>query len=276
VTTTTAIDSVAMLALERHETDAHAIPDREVRDLLDALVLYDARDADPFWNRMVRVRWPAEPAAFDRRLTAAIALFMVLGRRPHIWPSPVHAEPGDLAARLEANGFHDVGGGHLMVLRDRVACGPVRAGEPDPGVTLQVIRSSVDAAPTDPRAVAAVLAASFGASSTRLPELEDDLRRTLGDPRIVLAVAHVEGVPAAVAKATSFGGHTYLSSIGTLPAYRGRGLAGLVTRHAMAAAGPLPADTVYLGVFSGNTPALRLYDRLGFASIGQSPDLLLE
>ena len=65
---------------------------------------------------MARVRWPSEPAAFDRRLTEAIAMFVVLGRRPHVWPSPVHAEPADLAGRLAANGFRDIGGGHLMVL----------------------------------------------------------------------------------------------------------------------------------------------------------------
>ena len=82
-----------MLAIERHETDAHAIPSREVRDLGDALVLHDPRDPDPFWNRMARVRWPSDPAAFDRRLTESMALFLVLGRRPHVWPSPVHAEP---------------------------------------------------------------------------------------------------------------------------------------------------------------------------------------
>ena len=44
----------------------------------------------------------------------------------------------------------------------------------------------------------------------------------------------------------------------------------------MAAAGTLDRHTVYLGVFSGNHAALRVYDRLGFASIGESPDLLLE
>jgi ribosomal protein S18 acetylase RimI-like enzyme len=33
---------------------------------------------------------------------------------------------------------------------------------------------------------------------------------------------------------------------------------------------------VYLGVHSGNTAAMRLYERLGFASVGESPDMLLE
>jgi len=162
-----------------------------------------------------------------------------------------------------------------MVLQDRDACAPVRPGEPDPGVTLQAICRPSDAAPGDPEAAASVLAASFGAPPDRVPELAADQRRTLDDPRIVLSVARADGVAAAVAKATSFGGLTYLSSIGTLPGFRGRGLAGLVTRHALAAAGAPAADTIYLGVFSGNVPALHLYARLGFVSIGESPDLLL-
>ena len=77
------------------------------------------------------------------------------------------------------------------------------------------------------------------------------------------------------AKATTFDGFTYLSSIGTRDAFRGRGLAGLATRHAMAAAGAREAGRTYLGVFSDNEPALRLYTRLGFASLGESPDMLL-
>ena len=273
---TTTIGPAAMLALERHETDAHAIPSREVRDLGDALILFDPRDPDPFWNRMTRVRWPSDPVAFDRRLTESMAVFIVLGRRPHVWPSPVHAEPADIVGRLVANGFRDVGGGHLMVLRDRDACGPVRPDETAPGVALQVIRRATDAAPSDPEEVALVLAASFGASPERASELAEDVRETLDDPRIALVLARVDGVPAAVAKATSFDGHTYLSSIGTLPGFRGQGLGGLVTRQAVVAAGTPAGDTVYLGVFSGNAPALRLYERLGFATLGESPDLLLE
>ncbi|MCJ7711512.1 MAG: GNAT family N-acetyltransferase [Chloroflexi bacterium] len=272
----TPIDAAAMLALERHETDSHAIPSREVRDLGDALMLYDDRDPDPFWNRMARVRWPSDPAAFDRRLAEAMALFLVLGRRPHVWPSPVHAEPTDLAARLASNGFQDVGGGHLMVLTAPESCGPVRPGDAGPDVTLRAIRSAADAVPADPDVMAGVLADSFGALPGRIPELAADLRATLDDPRIALAIAQVDGVPASVAKATTFSGHSYVSSVGTRPRFRGMGLAALVTRHVLAAAGTRETHTVYLGVFSGNRPAHRLYERLGFVSIGESPDLLLE
>ena len=121
-----AIDDETLRALERHETIAHSIPRREVRDLRDAYVLYDPRDPDPFWNRMVSVRWPAEAAAFDRRLTESLALFALLSRTPHVWPSPVHSAPADLIARLLANGFGDVGTGHVMVLPDPGSVPPVR------------------------------------------------------------------------------------------------------------------------------------------------------
>jgi ribosomal protein S18 acetylase RimI-like enzyme len=271
----TRIDDATILRLERHESHAHAIPSREVRDLGDALVLVDAHDADPFWNRMVSVRWPAAPAAFDRRLNEALALFSLLRRQPHVWPSPDHNRPEDLAARLVANGFRDVGGGHVMVLRDVAACVPVDPAELDEGLTLRTIARPEDAGPDDVADVARVLVASFGALPDRAVALAADLRRTLGDPRVVLVLARVNGLPAAVAKATTFDGCTYLSSIGTHPAYRGRGLGGLVTRRAVEVGATGGAEIVYLGVFSGNAPAMALYRRLGFASIGEAPDLLL-
>jgi ribosomal protein S18 acetylase RimI-like enzyme len=269
------VDAAVMRAIERHETWAHAIPDREARDLGHAVVLWDPRDPDPFWNRMAAVRWPGDGAGFDRRLAESLALFAALGRQPHVWPSPAHAEPADLAARLAANGFRDIGGGHLMVLADPASSPPVRPAEPGRGVTLHAIRTAADAGERDPDDVGVVLAESFGALPGRATELAADLRRTLDDPRIVLALVRVDGEPAACAKATTFDGYTYLSSVGTRGAFRGRGLAGLATRHAIAVAGEREAGRAYLGVFSGNEPALRLYTRLGFASLGESPDMLL-
>jgi len=270
------IDAAVMTAIERHETASHAIPAREMRDLGDAVLLHDRLDADPFWNRLAAVRWPNDPAAFDRRLSETLALFAILGRLPHVWPSPVHAGPPDLVARLEANGFVDVGGGHVMVLADPMAAVAVTEAEIPVGVSLRVIRRPADAGPHDLADAGAVLAAAFGAPSSRGPELADDLALTLDDPRIALVLARVHGAAAAVAKATTFGGLTYLSSIGTLPGFRSRGLAGLVTRQVMAAAGIQAPGAAYLGVFSGNATAVRLYERLGFVSVGESPDLLLE
>lgn len=269
------LDDATVLALERHETHAHAIPGREVRDLGDCLVLFDPRDPDPFWNRMVSVRWPAEERAFDRRLAEAISFFGLLARTPHVWPSPAHSSPGDLADRLARHGFRDVGGGHVMVLPDPGRLPPVLPADLGPGVTLSAIGRAADAGPTDVVDVASVLAASFGAAPGRAAELALDLGATLDDPRVTLVLARVDGQPAAVAKATTFDGLTYLSSIGTLDAFRGRGLAGVVTRHALVTAAR-GSRFAYLGVWSGNAAALRTYDRLGFASIGEAPDLLLE
>jgi ribosomal protein S18 acetylase RimI-like enzyme len=275
VTRYLAIDDETLRAIERHETVAHAIPRRDVRDLGDAYVLYDAADPDPFWNRMVSVRWPVEPDAFDRRLTEALALFALLSRTPHVWPSPVHSRPADLVARLLANGFGDAGTGHVMVLPDPGSVPPVRPTELGAGVTLSAIRTTHDARDGDLDDIGLVLAESFGAPATRGPELAADLRLTVDDPRVLVALARVAGEPAAVAKATTFDGLTYLSSIGTRAAFRGRGLAPLVTRHALAAAAG-GSRWAYLGVWSGNEPALKVYERLGFASLGESPDLLLE
>jgi ribosomal protein S18 acetylase RimI-like enzyme len=270
------VHDAAMRALERHEARAHAIPGREVRDLGHAVLLWDPADAEPFWNRIASVRWPADDAGFDRRLTESLALFAALGRRPHVWPSPAHGEPADLVTRLAKHGFRDTGGGHVMVLDDPSACGPVRLTELGRGVTLHAIRTAADAAEGDPGEVGLVLAESFGALPGRAAELAADLRRTLDDPRLVLVLVRVDGEPAACAKATTFDGLTYLSSIGTRDTFRGRGLAGLATRHAMAVSGAHEPGSAYLGVFSGNEPALRLYTRLGFSSVGESPDLLLE
>ncbi|MEI7744355.1 MAG: GNAT family N-acetyltransferase [Chloroflexota bacterium] len=270
------ISDSALRALERHETAAHAIPSREVRDLGHAVVLYDPRDTEPFWNRMASVRWPDDEAGFDRRLTEALALFAVLGRAPHFWPSPVHSQPVDLAARLAREGFADTGGGHVMVLTEAAACCPVAPAELGRGVTLHGIRRAADAGPHDVADMGLVLAESFGTLPGRAGELAADLARTLDDVRVTLVLVRVDGEPAAAAKATTFDGLTYLSSIGTRVAFRGRGLAGIATRHALALGRGRTPGTTYLGVFSGNAPALALYGRLGFASIGESPDMLLE
>ena len=270
------IDAATMTAIERHEIHAHAIPAREARDLGDALLLHDPRDGDPFWNRLQAVRWPEDPAAFDRRLTEALALFAILGRQPHVWPSPVHAGPSDLALRLQGNGFVDIGGGHVMVLAHPDAAAAVRPGEPATGVEVSVIAGPRDATPGILGEVGAVLAAAFGAPPGRAAELAGDLALALPDPRVLVVLVRVHGVAASAAKATTFGGWTYLSSIGTLPGFRGRGLAALATRQAIAASREVGLGTPYLGVSSGNTAAFRLYERLGFRSVGESPDLLLE
>jgi ribosomal protein S18 acetylase RimI-like enzyme len=75
----------------------------------------------------------------------------------------------------------------------------------------------------------------------------------------------------------TFDGASYLSSISTRSAWRGRGFARMITlalaRESIAAG----ANLVYLGVYADNLPAIRLYDHLGFSTLGpRSADMLQE
>lgn len=60
-----------------------------------------------------------------------------------------------------------------------------------------------------------------------------------------------------------FPGHTEVSGVCTHPDFRGRGLAGRLSRHVAAAIGER-GDTAFLHAWQTNTPAIRLYEGLGF------------
>lgn len=268
------MDAATLRFLERHETFAHATPAREVVELPDSIALIDPVDAEPFWNRATSLRFPDDPEAFDRRLTELLAFFAVRARTPHVWPSAAWNQPADLVARLAANGFRDTGGGRLMILADPSASPPVAPDEPSPEVTLECVRAVASDAETVLDA-ATVLAEAFATDPGRSDDIAADLAVALRDPAVSLVLARVDGEPAAIAKATTFDGASYLASIGTRPRFRGRGLAGLVTRAVASQGLADGARWVYLGVFDENETAVRLYRRLGFVPVGDvAPDLL--
>jgi ribosomal protein S18 acetylase RimI-like enzyme len=272
------IDREVLLFLERHETRVHALPGREIRELGDGWVLFDPMDREPFWNRAAGLTWPAEPAAFDARLAQTIALFGVLDRIPHVWPRPVLNEPPDLVDRLIANGWENVGGGWLMVLTDpEPARAAVRRRRLPAGVTLERLGHERDGHSREAAAdVARVLAEAFAVEAERQTSLELETLAMWDRPFTEAYVVRVDGEAAAVAKLTTLEGASYLSSIGTRPAYRGRGLGRLVTAAAAADAADAGSRWTYLGVWEGNDPAVRMYRRLGFEPVGDPvPDLLL-
>lgn len=270
------IDAVVARWLAWHEAQTHGLIGREVRDLGDGVLLHDPSDREPFWNRLAGIAWPAAPDAFDRRLAEAIALFGVLDRIPHVWPSPGYDEPPDLVARLEANGFDDLGAGMLMAL-DVARLPPTpadgRAGR------IEVHRYHLvagEAAEGAARDVAAVLSDSFAVDPDRRAAIEDETVVLLGRDEFHVCVVTVDGEPAAAARRTTFAGASYLSSIGTRPAFRGRGLGRIVTEVVTRDAVAAGSRWTYLGVFSDNAVARRMYENLGFQMIGEpSPDLLL-
>ncbi len=260
-----------MRRLELHETRAHALGTaRDVRDLGDAILMYDPHDRDPFWNRLTAVRFPLDRNRFDRRLDEVVVLFGGLDRRPHVWQSAGFNEPADLAARLGAHGFVDLGAGLVMV---HLHPGPLEAARSVPlaaGISVERLARPRDAfaRATASAELALVLAEAFELDPGRRNGLLAETSHALGTDELTAYLARVEGEPAAAAKRTAFDGASYLSSIGTRPRYRGRGLAALVTAAATHDAIVDGDALVYLGVWGQNRTARRLYERLGFVVLG--------
>jgi ribosomal protein S18 acetylase RimI-like enzyme len=108
-----------------------------------------------------------------------------------------------------------------------------------------------------------------------LAEANPDTRRGLRGPHArrarwygVRTTAERAGRPAgvlvAVGSATPVpGGAVHLGSIGTLPAFRGRGYAGALTAR-MTADGVAECGLATLGLYDDNHAARRVYERLGF------------
>jgi ribosomal protein S18 acetylase RimI-like enzyme len=271
------IDAATVRRLLRHEAEVHAIPGRSLRDLGDALLLHDPNEPEPFWNRVEAIRWPVETSGFDRRLAEVSVVFASIGRQPHVWTSPPHDEPSDLVDRLTANGFVDVGDGLLMVTRDigpaRVALGngPLRSD-----MTLERLSGvSGVAADLAAEAIVSVLLTAFGVGDDRRPGVVGETRVSLADPRFTHYLVRRDGTPVAVARRATFGGLSYLSSIGTVDAARGLGLGRFVTATAMVDAAGAGSDWIHLGVFADNIPARRLYEGLGFRMSGDpGPDMI--
>jgi len=258
-----------------HEARAQATPARQLRDLGDAWLVYDETDREPFWNRVAGIAWPAAPAAFDRRLTEILALFAGLDRIPHIWALPGFDEPADLTERLLTHGFVDQGGGYLLLLDPARA--PAAIPPSGPEITVERFhRLNGVAALEAAEAIASVLVRSFGVEPERRVAIELEAVQGLTTDGYHAIIVRVDGEPAAVARRTTFSGASYLSSIGTDPAYRGQGLGRLVTSIAVEDALAAGSRWIYLGVFQENGVAQQLYSSLGFELIGGvAPDLLL-
>jgi ribosomal protein S18 acetylase RimI-like enzyme len=266
----------ALRFLEVHPARAIAIPGRGWRDFGDAVMLFSGTETEPFFNRLTGIRWPDDPQAFDARLASALELFTALDRKPYFWVIPGLSTPSDLVDRLRANGFVDQGGGYDMLLVNDPA------EVPDVPLPRQGVleRWNVPAGADKP-AVAADLALVIGESfqipEVRRPSLVSEISLTLEQPRFNAYLLRIDGEPAATGERYTFDGASYISSIGTRPAWRGRGFGKLITlalaRDAVAAG----VDLVYLGVYADNVRAIRLYQRLGFRMMGtRSAEMLLE
>jgi ribosomal protein S18 acetylase RimI-like enzyme len=274
------VDAEEMRAMLVHEARVHSLPGRELRAQDDGVFLYDPYDADPFWNRFEAVRWPSDAAQFDRRFDELMVRFATLDRRPHVWASPGHDQPDDLAARLLSAGFEDVGAGLMMLLVDAARSEKTimdaarrQAGEVDVERWSNLAASDADAVAAQ---IVAVLLDAFGVDDVHSGPIRAETAASLSHPWFTHYLVRWRGTPAAVARRATFDGLTYLSSIGTIQAARGRGFAGLVSAAAALDGARAGSRRVSLGVFADNEPAIRLYRRIGFEILGRpAADLVL-
>lgn len=267
-------DGTLARRLAGHEAAAHAWAGRKLLDLGDAVLLHDPADPEPFWNRVAAPRWPTEAAAFERRLDEVVTLFATLGRLPHVRTLPLGNCPPDLADRLAAAGFRQVGADRSMILEDAGPClALARTLVARSGLQLEHVGQGPELRAMQ---VARLLVQAFDVESDRVPALGAETLAAGRRPGGAVLLLLEAGVPAAVARRLTLDGGTYLSSIGTAPPLRGRGYGSLVTAIAVTEALAAGTRFVHLLVDAANGAAIRLYERLGFVPVGEPTlDLLL-
>jgi ribosomal protein S18 acetylase RimI-like enzyme len=262
--------------LEVHPARAIAIPGRGWRDFGDAVMLFSGTEREPFFNRLTAVRWPEDAQAFDARLRQSLELFGALDRKPYLWTIPGLSGPSDLAARLAANGFADQGGGYDMILvRDPAELPEVPL--PRGAVLERWSNPSPQDRPALAEALALVIGESFHIPDIRRANLVAEISLTLEQPRFNAYMIRIDGEPVATGERYTFDGASYISSIGTRPAWRGRGFGSHITRALAIDSLAAGIDLIYLGVYAENGRAIRLYENLGFEVLGpRSADMLLD
>ena len=125
-------------------------------------------------------------------------------------------------------------------------------------------------------AIVGVLFDAFGVGEARRAGIVGETVATLADARFTHYLVRRGGEPVAVARRATFGGLSYLSSIGTVDRARGQGFGRLVTATALVDAIEAGSEWVHLGVFADNPGAIALYERLGFvAGMDPGPDMVL-
>ena len=262
----------AIRALELHEAWAQVRASRRVVDLDDAILLHDPDERDPFLNRLSGLRLPDSPDAFDHRLVELLALFASLGRRPHVWLSPAAGTPADLAERLAAAGFEEVGGTYAMVQVQRPSA---PANPPGADVRIQRLLGAGRRRAGVVRDAARVLFEAFGADAGTEGMIAEDLDRSVA-PHADLCLLSVAGEPVAAGRRYTADGATYISSVGTRPGFQGRGHGTAVTAALIDDGRAAGGALVHLGVKWDDGRAQRVYRRLGFEIVGDRiADLLL-
>jgi mycothiol synthase len=175
-----------------------------------------------------------------------------------LWVSAPSTDEAFGRDALEA-GFRRV---RVFMHMERPIDASYEAGDPPTGVT---IRSSVD--PDDDRVVHRLLEETFighfGIEPMSFDAWQRDFKDGLYDPALVLLAEH-DGQPVGVAANRMPGGLGWVSELGVLAPYRGRGIGAALLRASFAALAERGVAMVRLNVDVDNaTGAARLYEAVG-------------
>ncbi|MBA3740719.1 MAG: GNAT family N-acetyltransferase [Chloroflexi bacterium] len=163
----------------------------------------------------------------------------------------------DLNAAAETNGWSMAAKLPAMVCRSPVPDRPLPAGaslrRTDPLVDIGAFR--------------AVIREGFASGEDEIAAVETvfSLPAALDAPDTVAVIASIDGHDAAAAMVDVIEGMGYVGWVGTLPAFRRRGLGELVSRAATNAAFELGADIVAL---EASAKGLPLYSKMGYETVG--------
>lgn len=168
-----------------------------------------------------------------------------------------NVRPPDFAKRLEQRGFEFALQANAMVC-DRLS-------QPRKTDALEIERTHVDGI----GAWMGVMCEGFS-----LPkETRERAESALDSPEVRLYLARIEGEPAGTALLYSHEGMGYVDLVGTLPSYRGRGIASNLVARIVTDSQTIGNRWTALEVGTDG-PAQRIYERLGFRSVYQRPRYL--
>lgn len=238
-----------LVAFARHL--AQSTPDGALEQRGDVLLIAGDDPTPVIVNSAFAIGASGDPASI---LPAAAAFF---GRRGHaygLW-TRAHADAA-LEAVLPAAGFTIDIDLPVMVLEARPASVPLTAGA--------VLRQVVDEPGVEDFRTAD--RAGFADDDHERAAVDSAFRdpASLLDPAVAGFVAYVDGVPAAAAMSFTDGGVARVGWVGTVPAYRRRGLGAAVTCAAVLAGFDRGAR---IAALESSPMGVGLYRSLGFRQI---------
>jgi ribosomal protein S18 acetylase RimI-like enzyme len=225
---------------------------REMSELGVVLVQGPGHGADGSYAAMPR--WTAE--TWQGRLQAVRELMRADG----VWPSLLWCDrldrPIGLDRQLEQQGWARVLGETVMWVGHASVVPHL-----DPSLRIEaVLPRSLEVHERLERLV-------FGLDAGQVERRRPGLLAALGEGRLRAWIVWLGDEPVAVARLSLADGVAALQGIGVAEAHRGQGLGTLITTIATRAGMAVGNRIVWLSVRDDNTPAQRLYERLGFVPL---------